>query len=152
MEAPAFTFVRVDFAGPLFIKHQSKSEASNKAWICLYTCCVTRGVHLDLVMDLSTETFLRCFKRLVARRGVPTKVVSDNSNKFKAAAKILSDTSANEVRTHLRIKWIFNVERAPWWGGVFERMIGVTKRCLRKVVGRASLSSRNYLRWLRKQK
>ena len=38
------------------------------------------------------------------------------------------------------VQWIFNVECAPWWGGVFERMVRSTKRCLRKMVGRANLS------------
>ena len=32
---------------------------------------------------------------------------------------------------------MFNLEKAPWWGGVFERMIKSTKRCLRKIVGQA---------------
>lgn len=39
------------------------------------------------------------------------------------------------------IRWIFNVERAPWWGGAFERMVRSTKRCLRKIVGRSKLTS-----------
>jgi hypothetical protein len=38
------------------------------------------------------------------------------------------------------LKWMFNVERAPWWGGVFERMIGSTKRCLKKMIGKSKLS------------
>ena len=32
------------------------------------------------------------------------------------------------------MEWIFNIEKAPWWGGVFERLIRSTKRCLRKMV------------------
>ena len=31
------------------------------------------------------------------------------------------------------------MERAPWRGGIFERLVKSTKRCLRKVVGRARL-------------
>ena len=34
----------------------------------------------------------------------------------------------------------FNVEKAPWWGGILERMVRSTKRCLKKIVGRAKLS------------
>ena len=29
-------------------------------------------------------------------------------------------------------------QRAPWWGGLFERMMKSTKRCLRKIIGRMS--------------
>uniref|UniRef100_A0A1X7VTQ6 DUF5641 domain-containing protein n=1 Tax=Amphimedon queenslandica TaxID=400682 RepID=A0A1X7VTQ6_AMPQE len=38
------------------------------------------------------------------------------------------------------MKWIFNIVRAPWWGGFFERMIQLLKRCLRKIVGQAKLT------------
>ena len=39
-----------------------------------------------------------------------------------------------------RIEWRFNLERAPWWGGFFERMVGCVKRCLKKVLGNARLT------------
>ena len=39
-----------------------------------------------------------------------------------------------------RIQWIFNIERAPWWGGIFERMVRSVKRCLRKTIGRGRLT------------
>ena len=38
------------------------------------------------------------------------------------------------------IEWKFNLERAPWWGAFFERMVGCVKRCLRKVLGNAGLT------------
>ena len=85
IEAPAFTFTGVDFAGPLVITTGKKS--SNKVWICLFTCLVVRAVHLDVVTDLSTEAFLRCLCTFAARRGLPLRMLSDNGKTFKAAAK-----------------------------------------------------------------
>jgi len=38
------------------------------------------------------------------------------------------------------VEWMFNIEKAPWWGGAFERMVKSTKRCLRKMVRRSRLS------------
>ena len=38
------------------------------------------------------------------------------------------------------MKWSFNLEKAPWWGGVFEKMIQSAKRCLRKTIGNARLT------------
>ena len=66
-EAPPFAYCGVDFAGPLYIKVEDRSESS-KVWIALYTCCVTRAVHLELVPDMTTQTFLRSFKQFTARR------------------------------------------------------------------------------------
>ena len=40
----------------------------------------------------------------------------------------------------MRVQWVYNLEKAPWWGGMFERMIRSIKRCLKKAIGRAKLS------------
>ena len=48
-----------------------------------------------------------------------------------------------KVKSELQIKrvtWRFNLERAPWWGGFFERMVRSVKRCLRKILGNAKLT------------
>ena len=55
-EAPPFSRVGVDFAGPLYVKQ--KSGKIYKAYIALFSCCVTRAVRLEFVEDLSTATFL----------------------------------------------------------------------------------------------
>ena len=74
----------------------------------------------------------------------PTEAASDNSKTFKLASRILlALQKAPEVRQHLRdsrIEWSFILEKAPWWGGFYERLIQSVRKCLRKVVGRARLS------------
>ena len=138
-----FCYTGVDFAGPLYVKASVLSEG-RKVWLCLYTCCVTRAVHLDLVPNLNAFTFLRSFKRFTARRGIPSRIVSDNGKTFKSASKLIQGVfDEPEVKKHftaLRVEWAFNLEKAPWWGGIFERMIKSAKRCLKKSVGRASLT------------
>ena len=37
--------------------------------------------------------------------------------------------------TNISIRWSFNLENAPWWGGIFERMIQSVTGCLRKIRG-----------------
>ena len=114
-EEPPFSYTGVDFAGPLYIQSFEVTK-SNKAWICLFTCLVTRVVHLDITTDLSTDTFIRCLKR--SRRGLPHKFLSDNGKTFKAAAKFIKTVFKDEiVLNHLsgrRVEWIFNIEKAPW--------------------------------------
>ena len=38
------------------------------------------------------------------------------------------------------MQWKFNIELSPWQGGHYERMVRSVKRCLRKVLGSASIS------------
>ena len=59
-EEPAYTYTGVDFAGPLFVRSTcTSSERNCKMWICLFTCLVTRAIHLDIVNYLSTGAFVR---------------------------------------------------------------------------------------------
>ena len=100
--------------------------------------------HLELATDLSVDVFIRCPRRFAARRGLPELIISHNAKTFKAADKILSKLfSYPRVKKFLaskRIDWRFNVDRAPWWGGFFERLIQNTKRCLRKTLRNAKLN------------
>ena len=141
-EAAPFSKVGVDFAGPLFAK--CCKDGTDKVYIALFSCCVTRAIHLELVRDLSAETFLCSFRRFVARRGVPSLIVSDNAKTFKASEKAIrrlfnQPKVKSEMQTK-RVTWKFNLERAPWWGGFFERMVRSMKRCLRRVLGNAKLT------------
>ena len=38
-----------------------------------------------------------------------------------------------------QIKWQFNLSPAPWWGGQFERLIGLVKSTLNKTIGNGLL-------------
>ena len=141
-KAEPFSNVGLDFAGPLWIK--SSHNEMIKCFISLFTCCVTRAVHLELVEDMGVQTFIRCFKRFTARRGVPVLVVSDNAQTFKAMDRhLLKLYNHPEVRAEFekkKVEWRFILERASHWAGFYERLVGSTKRCLKKVLGNARLS------------
>ena len=98
---------------------------------------------MNLLPDFSTEEFIRSFKRLVARRGKPRKVYSDNAKTFVAAAKWVKNVMKDEKLQHWLarndIKWQFNLSRAPWWGGQYERMVGLVKQAFYKKVGNENL-------------
>jgi len=112
--APAFTFTAIDYAGPLHVKGANK-KTEEMVWICLYTCCVTRAVHLDIVPDLTAEASLRSFRRFTARRGLSLKIVSDNGSTFKSASRQIADLMKSVVvRQYLamkKVEWIFNLEK-----------------------------------------
>ena len=131
----------IDFAGLLFVKCCAK--CSSKVYIALFSCCVTRAIHLELVRDLSAETFLCCLCRFAARRGMPSLIVSDNAKTFKAAERAIRWLfNQPKVKAELQtrqVTWRFNLERASWWGRFFERMVWSVKQCLRKVLGNAKL-------------
>ena len=66
-----FSYTGVDFAGPLCVR---EGDDTRKVCIALFTCAVSRAIHLDLVSDLAADTFLRCFKRFTARFDIPVRL------------------------------------------------------------------------------
>ena len=153
----AFSLVGVDFAGPLFVKSKVKDDPEmTKVYIALFTCATSRAVHLEVVPSLETPTFLLCLRRFIGRRGLPKLTVSDNTKTFQASEKTLvSLFELEDVQEHLSskgIKWQFNLAKAPWWGGFFERLVKQVKSCLKKTLGRSKLSFDNSQLFLSKLK
>ncbi|XP_043466423.1 uncharacterized protein LOC122501193 [Leptopilina heterotoma] len=136
-DANVFEITGVDFAGPVYLR------GNQKGWICLFTCAVYRAIHLELVTSLSTQAFLCCFRRFISRRGRPTIMYSDNGLNFVGANNILKTINwdyINKYSSAKQIQWRFNPPSAPWWGGWWERLIGMLKNLLRRVLGKSCLT------------
>ena len=137
-----FQVIGLDYAGPFTFK--KTTNTLGKAYILLFTCSLTRAVYLELVETQSLSVFLPSLKRMIARRGRPEKIYSDNFSTFVAAAKWLKKAVMSEevhdFMSNQNIKWQFNMSRAPWWGGQFERMVGLVKSVLYKSLGKALLT------------
>ena len=78
-DKPPFTFVGVDYFGPILVK---VGRAQCKRYGCLFTCLTTRAVHVEIAHSLDTDSFLCAFRRFTSRRGSPKKVFSDNGTNF----------------------------------------------------------------------
>ena len=116
-EAHAFSSVGVDFAGPLYVKNQSNTL--DKVYLTIFICATTRAIHLELVTDLSTNSFLLCLKRFV--NSLLQKQVKVKSN------------SVNNYLINRKITWKFNLAKALWWGGFYKCLIQSVKSCLRRI-------------------
>ncbi|UYV71050.1 hypothetical protein LAZ67_8001542 [Cordylochernes scorpioides] len=120
----------VDYAGPIQFKLSGgRGRRVGKGYICLFVCFVTRAVHIELVTDASTPTFLAAFKSFVARRGRCNKIYSDQGTNFVGAAKklqsdfYLSRQKLKELTVILAndgTEWQFNPPGAPHFGGLWE--------------------------------
>ena len=90
----AFEVIGTDFAGPILYKLRNKKEG--KAYIVIFSCSLSRSVHLELVTNLETTTFLPCLRQLIARRGRPSVICSDYESTFVKAAKWLTQVKRDE--------------------------------------------------------
>ncbi|XP_068738732.1 uncharacterized protein [Montipora capricornis] len=118
--APPFSKVGVDFFGPLRVKYLRKEE---KRCGCLFTCLVTRAVHLEVAFSLSTDSFIMCLRQFIARGGKPTVIYSDNGTNFFGANRDLRECIYDwnqdmngGVLNQEGIQWVFNLPAAPHMG------------------------------------
>ena len=94
-----------------------------KSYILLYACSLTRGLYLELLPDLTTGECIRSLKRLIARRGRPQNIYSDNGKTFVAAAKWLrkamKDEHMHNWLAKQQITWQVNLSR--WEKNAWEK-------------------------------
>ncbi|XP_064110291.1 uncharacterized protein LOC135218079 [Macrobrachium nipponense] len=118
-------------------------------YILIGTCMATRAMYLDFCPSLDAEEFVLALRRFGATHGAPTIITSDNHQTFKTASNLLQGLyEEDEVQQFLRrtgVEWQFQSPRAPWKGGFFERLIGVTKRALMIALGRKYLPEAHVL-------
>ncbi|XP_035217101.1 uncharacterized protein LOC118190495 [Stegodyphus dumicola] len=144
-QSAPFTVIGIDYAGPLFVK-----DSKNKQYILLINCAVTRSVHLELISNMTADTFLLAFRRFVSQRGLCSVIFPDNARTFKRAElelkQIWSVMNHPEVKNFYAangIKWKYEyiVERAACWGGFYERIVRSVKVALRKILVKSSLTT-----------
>ena len=136
----------VDYAGPFILSLRTgRKPPMTKAWVSLFICLATRAIHLELVMDLTTEAFIAAFTRFISRRGRPDNLYSDDGTNFVGASnemkefyafyetkqtqKVLADFFSGK-----EIMFNFNPPRAPHHGGLWEAGVKSMKHHLKRVM------------------
>lgn len=59
-----------------------RAVAVTKGYLVAFICFATKAVHFEVASQLSTSSFLAAFRRFGARRGLPSKIFSDNGTNF----------------------------------------------------------------------
>ncbi|XP_022783913.1 uncharacterized protein LOC111324580 [Stylophora pistillata] len=67
-EKPPFSYVDVDYFGPLEVK-QGRSRV--KRYGCLFTCLTARAVHIEIAHSLDTDSMINALRRFISVRGYP---------------------------------------------------------------------------------
>lgn len=149
--APAFHHTGVDYCGPFDIKTSSlRNSKMTKSYVALFICMVTKAIHLEVVSDLSTQSFLAAFDRFISTRGLPHSMHSDNGLNFVGARNVLAElftflsksTTQNEILNYFKnqeIEWNFIPPRAPEHGGLWEAGVKSMKYHLHRVAETSNL-------------
>lgn len=130
-----FSHYGVDYAGPIILREGKRRNARNhKAYISIFVCFATKGVHIELVSDLTSENFIDTLRRFISRRGKSACIYSDNGTAFVGANRQLKDLYdfINDNQTQSGIQhflrehkttWCFIPPNAPHFGGLWEAAV-----------------------------
>ena len=146
MTTKPFANCAVDFGGP-YLTIQGRGRSRAKRYLCLFLCLQTHCCHLEMATSLETDAFLNAFVRMTARRGWPTKMLSDNGSNFVGAEKeireLVGELDHDQVQrmtSNQGVTWYWNPPSAPHFGGVFEAMIKSSKRAIYAILKDADVT------------
>ncbi|GFV20714.1 integrase catalytic domain-containing protein [Trichonephila clavipes] len=82
----------IDYAGPVSVlKYRGRGAKTTKGYIVIFVCFATKALHLELVSDYTSETFIAALKRFCSRRSTPKHIHSDNGTNFIGAKRKLGE-------------------------------------------------------------
>ena len=136
-----FEVTGVDLMGPIMTIQYGRVK---KVWIMIFTCALTRFVHLHIVDSLESIKVLEAIVIFIAAHGPVRKFISDNGTNFVGAARIIEEDYKNsmifflqqpeslgqELAEKFNIEWSFIPPGSPWFGGFYERFNREIKRSL----------------------
>ena len=104
-----------------------------------------------MVTDLTSDAFISCLRRFIARRGYPSLMWSDHGTNFVGANREIKELiqhlndqktrkDISEFCTFNNIEWKFIPEHSPHFGGIWEAAVKSFKRHLRRIVGEVTLT------------
>ena len=118
----------LDFVGPFDIEDSILFRRRN---CLLFTCFVTRAVHIETCADLNTETTLMAKRRFISLRGNPQQTYSDNATPFIKASQVLkngieklrTDTAFGDALVLLHLDRRFIPTSSPHFDGSWESLM-----------------------------
>ena len=148
--APPFTYTMLDYFGPFEVRGEVQKRISGKVWGIIFTCMISRAVHIEAVYDYSTSSFLLALSKFANIRGYPNKIYSDNDPKLVCADnqldqqwKLMWEQDSQKILEKSALKgleWIFSSPDAPWMNGAVESLIKSVKKAIKFSMNNQRLS------------
>ncbi|GFU57372.1 integrase catalytic domain-containing protein [Trichonephila clavipes] len=148
----AFSKSGVDFGGPFQVKpRRGRGVRALKTYACIFVCFITKAVHLELVGDLTANSFIAVLKRFIARRGRPEELYTDYGTNFIGACRELRKWASNEVINYIANEGVtlkFNPPSSPHFGGLWEASVKSMKTHMKRAIGSQVLTYEEFSTYL----
>jgi hypothetical protein len=125
--SPPFTYCGIDCFGPFSVKEGRKEV---KRYGLIITCMAMRAVHIEVLDDLTTDSFINGLRCFIALRGKVRMICCDQGTNFVGAKhelkenlRKLDDKMIRARLLDLDCEFEFNPPSSSHMGGVWERQI-----------------------------
>ena len=128
-ESP-FTYVGLDMFGPFMVKQYRKEM---KQYGIIFTCLSSHAVHLEVVQNMETDSFIQALRRFIARRGNIRLIRCVNGTNFVGTKselqRSLSQMDEDKISHFLEncgtdwVTWKNNSSSGSHMGSIWERQI-----------------------------
>ena len=106
---------------PRHRKNKIKDCPTKKVYVLVIGCHASRAIHLEMLQDRSTESFIMALKRFSNRRARPNIIHSDNAGEYVSGRNTIQEVFRvlNTERTHqrlqdeLKLSWYLAPPRSP---------------------------------------
>ena len=135
-------YVACDYLGPWYYYDSPKAK-EKKCYGLIFTCLVTRHIHIEIVKSCSTDAFFLGLRAYVATYGTFQKCFSDNATYFKQGnkelLKLLKKVDFGDIKRRVNQEfaadfWTFSCPNSPWKLGVVEAAVRLIKVAMDKAL------------------
>ncbi len=81
---PPLTYAGIDFFGPIYIKEERKEL---ERYSLLLTCLCSRAIHLEMIDDTTTDSFINALRVFIVIRGNVRQLRFDQGSNFVGARR-----------------------------------------------------------------
>ena len=116
-----------------------------KIYLLIFIYLNIRSLHIEIIPDMTTQSFINALIRFCNFYGFPSRIYSDNARSFSSALRgniiknhVNTDKFSNEFQIN-NIKHVKVPLYSPWVGSIWERMIRTIKNCLYKTISKQKI-------------
>ena len=145
-----FEVAGVDYAGPIKVRlAKVRGSITQKGYIAIFVCFFTHAIHIEVVEDYSSASFIAAFHRFTSRRGHVMHLHSDHGTTFVGAESALRQMLQGSVDwskrlqnklTEIGTQWHFNPPGVPHFGGLWESAVKSMKFHIYRLIGEQALT------------
>lgn len=132
--SPPFTYCGMDCFGPFMT---TEGRKQHKRYGLLFTCFCSRAIHVEMLDDMSTDTFINALRCFIAVRSAVRQIQCDQGtnfvgakNEFKTALQELDTQRLSTFLSQNQCDFVMNAPHSSHAGGVWERQIKTVKSVL----------------------